>query len=230
MYRHLFIDFFSYEFLFVVTLVSLRNGASNNCKSDGGTGQECNLQNDFVAALTGSGNTCSGVEVSATAIPNGCGCQPSSTSPCTYDSSLQDLEDKCFFCTARDFAEVGTEFGHNKCDMCNACLVTTDARQTIWHRFKADDFLWSNGEKIYSLARCFEVASGIAIQNGNGLTWLKRILPRINAFEDCLGNLREPKSTDDWISTRTQCSPVCIIYTFKCLHQLCQRDSVMVRK
>lgn len=196
-------------FLLIFTLTLNRNGASNNCKSDGGTGQECNLQNDFVAALTGSGNTCSGVEVSFTAVPNGCGCQPSSTSPCTYDPALQDKEDKCFYCTARDFAEVGTALEHDKCDLCSECLVTTDARQSTWQRFKSAEFLWSEGEIIYSLARCFEVAGNVALDNGVGLDWLRRLKARMNAYEDCLGQLREPKSTDDWLGTRTQCAPVC---------------------
>jgi hypothetical protein len=123
---------------------------------------------------------------------------------------LQDLEDKCFFCTARDFAEVGiAEYGHTKCDPCKECLVSTDARQSFWHRFKAEEFQWSNGETIYSLSRCFEVAGDVPANNGNGLTWLKRIEDRIGAFEDCLGQLRDPKSTDDWEGTRTQCAAVC---------------------
>lgn len=85
--------------------------------------------------------------------------------------------------------------------MCSNCLVTADARQSVWHRFKAEEFPWSNGE-IYSLGRCFEVASDIVIENGIGLNWL-------NAFEDCLGQLRDPKSTDEWMGTRTQCASVC---------------------
>lgn len=87
--------------------------------------------------------------------------------------------------------------------------MVTDARQSTWHRFKAEEFAWSDGETIYSLSRCFELAGTVAIENGNGLTWLKRIQSRIGAFEDCLGQLRDPKTTDDWIGTRTHCSTVC---------------------
>ena len=77
----------------------------------------------FVCAVLGgdgSGNTCSGVEVSLTAVPNGCGCQPSRLTPCTYDSSLQTNETRCFLCDADDLLNVTDSTSY--CADCQACL------------------------------------------------------------------------------------------------------------
>lgn len=84
--------------------------------------------------------------------------------------------------------------------------MATDARQSTWQRFKS--FVYGT-ETIYTLSRCFEVAGNVPLKNGEGQLWLNRIKDRIDVFEDCLGQLREPKSTDDWLGTRTQCAPLC---------------------
>ena len=68
----------------------------------------------------GSGNTCSGVEVSLNAVPNGCGCQPNQSTPCTYDSSLQTDETRCYICDADDLLNV-TDSTSN-CADCQTCL------------------------------------------------------------------------------------------------------------
>ena len=68
----------------------------------------------------GSGNTCSGVEVSLTAVPNGCGCQPGRLTPCTYDSALQTDESRCFLCDADDLLNVTDSTSY--CADCQACL------------------------------------------------------------------------------------------------------------
>eukprot|EP00521_Asterionellopsis_glacialis_P016109 CAMPEP_0195292678 /NCGR_PEP_ID=MMETSP0707-20130614/10488_1 /TAXON_ID=33640 /ORGANISM="Asterionellopsis glacialis, Strain CCMP134" /LENGTH=712 /DNA_ID=CAMNT_0040353203 /DNA_START=27 /DNA_END=2165 /DNA_ORIENTATION=- len=77
------------------------NARGNNCKSNTNK-KECIMQNAYFPGWAGTGNVCSGVEVSATATPNGCGCQPSEATPCTYDRSLQNEEDKCFVTRAHE--------------------------------------------------------------------------------------------------------------------------------
>ena len=73
----------------------------NNCKSHT-TKKECLAQNGFFPGMTGKGHVCSGVEISATATPNGCGCQPNKETHCTYDVNDQDVNDKCFIMNSNE--------------------------------------------------------------------------------------------------------------------------------
>ena len=73
-------------------------------------------------ALDGSGNTCSGVEITLEAPPNGCGCQPSETEPCTYNPWERTLEDRCYICDAGDLIDSDIA-GSEPCDICKACLA-----------------------------------------------------------------------------------------------------------
>lgn len=79
----------------------------------------------YFPVLDATGNVCSGVEVSLTAVPNGCGCQPSETEPCTYDKDLQTDEARCFICDAADLI-VSTIGGSEPCDECKSCLNACD--------------------------------------------------------------------------------------------------------
>jgi len=85
-----------------------KNGAAccdfngvNNCKSATNK-NECAMQNAYFPGWPGTGNACSGVEISATAVPNGCGCQPNELTPCTYVPSLREEDDKCFIVRAHE--------------------------------------------------------------------------------------------------------------------------------
>jgi len=72
-------------------------------------------------AIDGTGNTCSGVEISLHATPNGCGCQPSETEPCTYNPAERSLDDWCYVCNADELVK-GNSSGSDPCDVCKACL------------------------------------------------------------------------------------------------------------
>eukprot|EP00179_Madagascaria_erythrocladioides_P000609 CAMPEP_0198309872 /NCGR_PEP_ID=MMETSP1450-20131203/2114_1 /TAXON_ID=753684 ORGANISM="Madagascaria erythrocladiodes, Strain CCMP3234" /NCGR_SAMPLE_ID=MMETSP1450 /ASSEMBLY_ACC=CAM_ASM_001115 /LENGTH=427 /DNA_ID=CAMNT_0044012653 /DNA_START=231 /DNA_END=1514 /DNA_ORIENTATION=- len=88
------------------------NAAGNNCKPPGGGRDECLLQKDNFPAFFGeSGDACSGVEVSATATENGCGCKPNSMVPCTFSAG----NDSCFVCRA-------DELNDPACAACKACV------------------------------------------------------------------------------------------------------------
>ena len=80
------------------------NARGNNCKADTND-RECLLQNGYFPGWGGSGDSCSGVEVSATATPNGCGCQPTWSSPCTFDTSGRSDDDKCFITRADELLD-----------------------------------------------------------------------------------------------------------------------------
>ena len=77
-------------------------------------------------ALDGTGNTCSGVEISLQATPNGCGCQPSEPEPCTYDPAERTLDDRCYICDAADLVS-GDISGSEPCDTCKACLANCNS-------------------------------------------------------------------------------------------------------
>jgi len=72
----------------------------NNCKA-ATPARECKLHFGFFPGWPGTGNACSGVEISATAVPNGCGCQPSELTPCTYVPADKGA-DKCFIVRASE--------------------------------------------------------------------------------------------------------------------------------
>lgn len=92
----------------------------NNCKS-ATNDNECLLQNGFFGPFDGTGSACSGVEISYTATPNGCGCQPSQTEPCTYDPNERTMDDQCYVCSADDLL---VAYGDgDDCRECRACLT-----------------------------------------------------------------------------------------------------------
>lgn len=99
------------------------NAKGNNCKAVGASdSSECNFQNDFFPAYEATGNACSGVEVSLTATPNGCGCQPSQSEPCNFDTRLKNQTEACFACTAEAFVEDNMKSGTDN-DLCADCLT-----------------------------------------------------------------------------------------------------------
>ena len=93
----------------------------NNCKTGPGYNKDCIMQKDFFPAFGGAGNVCSGVEISDTATPNGCGCKPNDSTPCTYNPNLQDAhDDRCYVCTTEDLV-------NGICPSCMECLETCDS-------------------------------------------------------------------------------------------------------
>ena len=91
-----------------------RNG-SNECSLSGGS--ECLLGNSFLAAVAGTGSSCTtnSVSVGITATPPGCGCTPNRAAPCTFDGSKKQADLSCFICDANDLAA-------GECPACNVCL------------------------------------------------------------------------------------------------------------
>ena len=88
------------------------------------------MQNDFFAPFPGTGNVCSGVEISYTATPNGCGCQPNHLTPCTYDPNERSMAYKCSICTAMDMAPTdpaAPSVGSVKTTACASCKTCLDA-------------------------------------------------------------------------------------------------------
>lgn len=98
----------------------------NNCKANGPAENVCNTQNNyFPTEIFQSGNTCSGVEISATAVPNGCGCQPNQFTPCTeVDIVTPDNdEERCFICDVDDlFDEMTDATLPQRCAGCASCI------------------------------------------------------------------------------------------------------------
>ena len=97
------------------------HNGEENCKSATNRG-ECLFQSAHFPAWTGSGNVCTN-KVTAVDLPNGCGCQPSASTPCTYDRTLQG-SDKCFVVRAGDFTPEASHSGHKATVVanCKACL------------------------------------------------------------------------------------------------------------
>mmetsp|Transcript_25490 Transcript_25490/g.42382 ORF Transcript_25490/g.42382 Transcript_25490/m.42382 type:complete len:677 (+) Transcript_25490:80-2110(+) len=91
----------------------------NNCKSNTNK-KECLLQNAYYPGWAGTGNACSGVEISATATPNGCGCQPNELTPCTYTPDPSG--NTCFITTAHDLLTTSANYN----DACKTCLDGCD--------------------------------------------------------------------------------------------------------
>mmetsp|Transcript_231 Transcript_231/g.341 ORF Transcript_231/g.341 Transcript_231/m.341 type:complete len:704 (-) Transcript_231:190-2301(-) len=147
------------------------NARGNNCKSATNK-KECNLQNGFFPGFPGTGNACSGVEVSATATPNGCGCHPNRDTPCTYDRSDQDPKNMCFIMNSNDILE-GTIDSYQGEDQakaadCKNCILTECADQsdigcvTSDSTISVDDMqacmgdLKAKGNRDQCLAKCSE--------------------------------------------------------------------------
>lgn len=90
----------------------------NNCKDEPtAENLQCNLQNDFYPSFPGSGSVCTGVEISDTAIENGCGCQPNQFTPCTFDTGA------CTVCTAEDLVSVAINASATICKDCFNCIA-----------------------------------------------------------------------------------------------------------
>ena len=99
----------------------------NNCKA-ATYRNECKMQNGFFASFPGTGNVCSGVEITYTAVPNGCGCQPNHLTPCTYDPNDRSKADFCSLCSAMDLVPedpAAPSIGSvtvSECSGCKVCL------------------------------------------------------------------------------------------------------------
>lgn len=93
----------------------------NNCRAGPGSNHDCVMQKNFFPSFSGNGQVCSGVEISETATPNGCGCKPNDTLPCTYNEDLQgQYDDQCNICTTADIVD-------GKCLSCVDCLADCDS-------------------------------------------------------------------------------------------------------
>jgi hypothetical protein len=106
----------------------------NNCRDGPGNNQECAMQNSHFPAFEGSGNICGGVEISRTAVPNGCGCKPQQDSPCTYNPDWAEGDEKCFICNAADLAA-------GKCDTCKDCMSNCSSGACMNTSLTIDDFV-----------------------------------------------------------------------------------------
>ena len=84
---------------------------------------------DFFAPYPGTGNVCSGVEISYTAVPNGCGCQPNAVTVCADDPNDRSAADTCNICTAKDLepvdpdADPSVKVSSAKASVCSQCKV-----------------------------------------------------------------------------------------------------------
>ena len=104
--------------------------AGNGCCAYNGNGNckpasnrnECLVQNAHFPSAVGTGHVCTG-KVTALNLPSGCGCQPTNTSPCSYDRTLQS-NDKCFVLRAGDFTPEAPPSGYKASVVtnCKACL------------------------------------------------------------------------------------------------------------
>ena len=106
----------------------------NNCKTGPGNNKDCGMNNDFFPAFMGSGNVCGGVEISRTAVPNGCGCKPKSASPCTYSPKWGETVEKCFICTALDLS-LGA------CESCKDCVAGCSNGDCMASAKTSEDFV-----------------------------------------------------------------------------------------
>lgn len=109
-YRMHIFEFDSPHHIFLLGNGHDRNSNKKNCVTAQGSGDECELQNDFFSILFGSGNFCSGNEFKI-AAKNACGCKPNSVSPCAIEFP------GCAICTAEDFFN-----GDEACNDCRDCL------------------------------------------------------------------------------------------------------------
>lgn len=98
-----------------------RNVAANDARGDN---KECQSQYNRWPHVAESGDICGGVEISATATPNGCGCKPNGYTQCSYDRWDTSLSSgtaaQCFICDVNDWAE------NTHCDDCKACIRGCD--------------------------------------------------------------------------------------------------------
>ena len=114
---------------------------------------------DFFAPYPGTGNVCAGVEISYTAVPNGCGCKPNAITPCAYDPNDRSAADTCNICTAKDIApaEEGApsvaSVKTSACASCKTCLAACGfkpgAKNTI-------DSCFEVGTTLHHMEACLE--------------------------------------------------------------------------
>ena len=130
----------------------------NNCKA-ASSRKECKMQNDFFGPYPGTGNVCSGVEITYTAVPNGCGCQPNAITPCAYDPNDRSLADSCNICTAMDMAPTdpaAPSLGSVKtaaCASCKTCLAACPFKAGAKHTV---DDCFGVGTNVHDLEACLE--------------------------------------------------------------------------
>jgi len=107
----------------------------NDCMIDPGLPEQCAMMNNNFPAFAGYGYACGGVETSRTSLPNGCGCQPTPHSPCTYNRDWGTREDKCYICTASDLAE------GESCETCKDCLSNCPNSDCISTSSTVEEFM-----------------------------------------------------------------------------------------
>ncbi len=92
------------------------SSGSDQCVSSNPS-PKCSLEANFFAGVSGSTGSVCDASVSSyiTGVPNGCGCYPNVSAPCTYDPSLKNAALSCFECTSKDLAA-------GQCPGCKACL------------------------------------------------------------------------------------------------------------
>jgi hypothetical protein len=84
---------------------ALASNGTNECAIRNGS-NKCSLENQFFAAVAGTGSSCSNSgNMGVTSTPPGCGCDPSRAAPCSFDPSLQHSDLSCFMCSAKDLAD-----------------------------------------------------------------------------------------------------------------------------
>jgi len=92
------------------------DSGSDQCVSSNPS-PKCSLEANFFAGTSGSAGSVCDASVSSfiTGVPNGCGCHPNVSAPCTYDPSLKNAALVCFECTSKDLAA-------GQCPGCKSCL------------------------------------------------------------------------------------------------------------
>jgi len=96
---------------------SIETSAGGNvCQAVPGRDPKCDMSSNFFPAFNGSSDICSSeIQLSRSTVPNGCGCKPTSHSPCNYSKDWGESSDKCFICTADDLAQ-------GDCSECKSCM------------------------------------------------------------------------------------------------------------
>ena len=117
------------------------------------------MQNDFFANYVGNGNVCGGVEITYTAVPNGCGCKPNAITPCAYDPNARSLADKCSICTAMDLTPVDplspslASVQDGACVNCKSCLAACGFKAGAKHTV---DDCFAVGASVHDIEACLE--------------------------------------------------------------------------
>lgn len=130
----------------------------NNCKS-ATSAKECKLQNGYYPGFPGAGNACAGVEISATAVPNGCGCKPNGETPCTYDPTKAAAGDKCFITTADEILDSHPA----TVDACKSCVEGCDPCVNGKGQGNVDDMQDCLGRTMKKEAACRGSCAGVCM-------------------------------------------------------------------